>query len=371
MKKLVTPFLYAIIFLLYIPKPVLSQKSPAFKLGVILPLSGNLAFFGQAHLNSEILFQEDKSSPSPKTRFTIVYEDSAYDTKQAISAYRKLISIDKVDAIYCFGGPMLSALAPLAEADKIPFFAPESEDRDAANKKYVTLFRNVTGEFGKVIWDELRSKGVKNLGVVRNNNQFMDTLMRGVVDNAQIGEFVTKEIDVIPGTVDFRTQILQLKKKKLDYLLVLLLPGSHRAFLKQSMELGYKIPMIGVEEFAVTEENAGLEKYIEDTLVVAPYVTKEFRTRYNNRFGTDLGIEYGVEYYDFLSLFFTTILKQYTVPTKEKLIKEMRFTREKAGISGNYTLKKTDTGATYYSFPIGIYKVGDGKLVDYKMVDKF
>lgn len=307
----------------------LSQEPRPLKLGVILPLSGNLAFFGNAHLNSEKLFKEDRTQPKVNRRFTIIYEDSAYDAKQAISAYRKLVSIDKVDAIYSFGGPMLSALAPLAEADKIPFFAPESEDNDAKDKQYVTLYRNVTGEFGKVIWDELRERDVKNLGVVRNNNQFMDTFMRGVIDNTKSGETVSKEIDAIPGTVDFRTQILKLKKKKLDYLLVLLLPGSHRAFLKQSMELGYKVPMIGVEEFAVPEEDTGLEKHIEDTLVVAPYVTNEFRARYKTNFGTDLGIEYGVEYYDFLSLFYTTILRQYTIPSKEKLIKQMRLTSGK------------------------------------------
>ncbi len=182
---------------------------------------------------------------------------------------------------------------------------------------------------------------------------------------------MSKEIDAIPGIVDFRTQILKLKKKKLDYLLVLLLPGSHRAFLKQSMELGYKVPMIGVEEFAVPEENAGLEKHIEDTLVVAPYVTDEFRLRYKKSFGTDLGIEYGVEYYDFLSLLYNTILRQYTKPSNEKLVEEMRLTGEKTGVSGNYVLKKTETGAVYFSFPIAIYKVYRGTLLKYKVVDKF
>lgn len=346
-----------------------SEETRSFKLGVILPLSGNLAFFGHAHLNSEKLFKEDNANASKK--LTIIYEDSGYDAKQAISAYRKLLSVDKVDAIYSFGGPMLSALAPLAEADKIPFFAPESEDQDAKDKKYVTLFRNVTNEFGKVVWDELRSRGVKNLGVVSNSNQFMDTVTRGVIDNAKNGELVSKEIDAIPGAVDFRTQILKLKKKKLDHLLVLLLPGSHRAFLKQSMELGYKVPMIGVEEFAVTEENAGLENYIEDTLVVAPYVTEEFRTRYNNKFGSDLGIEYGVEYYDFLSLITETVPGTDKRFSNEYFIEQMHFNGERIGISGKYSLKRTDTGATYYSFPIALYKVKGGKLELFKIISSF
>jgi ABC-type branched-subunit amino acid transport system substrate-binding protein len=365
MKNLI---LFLIISLSLLPYSHSEEPTP-FKLGVILPLSGNLAFFGNAHLNSEKLFKEDNANANKK--LTIIYEDSGYDAKQAISAYRKLLSVDKVDAIYCFGGPMLSALAPLAEADKIPFFAPESEDQDAKDKKYVTLFRNITNEFGKVVWDELRSRGVKNLGVVRNSNQFMDTVTRGVIDNAKNGEVVSKEIDAIPGSVDFRTQILKLKKKKLDYLLVLLLPGSHRAFLKQSMELGYKLAMIGVEEFAVTEENAGLENYIEDTLVVAPYVTEEFRTRYNNKFGSDLGIEYGVEYYDFLSLVTEIIPGTDKRFSNEYFIEQMHFAGEKTGISGKYSLKRTDTGATYYSFPIALYKVKGGKLVTYKVVENF
>lgn len=346
-----------------------SEERRNFKLGVILPLSGNLAFFGRAHLNSELIYKEDHSKTNEKP--SIIYEDSGYDAKQAISAYRKLVSTDKVDAIYCFGGPMLSALAPLAEADKIPFFAPESEDQDAKDKRYVTLFRNVTHEFGQVAWDELRTKGVKHLGVIKNSNQFMDTVMRGVVENAKGGEIVSTEVDAIPGSVDFRTQILKLKKKKLDYLLVLLLPGSHRAFLKQSMELGFTVPMIGVEEFAVTEENVGLENFIEDTFVVAPYVTNEFRTRYNIKFGTDLGIEYGVEYYDFLSLLSEILLAQTTPLSKEDFIEHMHFSGERTGISGKYSLKRTASGANYFSFPIALYKVKSGKLEMYKVVDEF
>ena len=160
------------------------SQAKKFKLGVILPLSGDLTFFGKAHLNTAEMY----SGSQEKLEYEIVYEDSAYDVKKAVSAYKKLVTIDKVDAVFSFGGPMLAALAPLAERDKLPLFASESESADVEGRKYVFLFRNEIGEFGRVIWDELRNQGKKSIGIVKNRNQFMATFARGIIENGREGE---------------------------------------------------------------------------------------------------------------------------------------------------------------------------------------
>lgn len=100
--------------------PTPNTLSDRIKLGVIVPLTGPLAFFGQDFVRTFNLTVEDQ--PDLKKYVDIIWEDSAYDSKKAVAAFNKLSTIDKVDLIYSFGGPMLNALAPLAERQKIPLF---------------------------------------------------------------------------------------------------------------------------------------------------------------------------------------------------------------------------------------------------------
>lgn len=363
MRRIIISFFICLAFSIL---PVEAQnQTKKFKLGVILPLSGDLAFFGKAHLNTAEMFK----GAQEKLEYEIVYEDSAYDVKKAVTAYKKLSTIDKVDAIFSFGGPMLAALAPLAERDKLPLFASESESTDVDGRKYVFLFRNEIGEFGRVIWDELRSQGKKSIGIVKNRNQFMATFARGIIENAREGEVASVEIDVDPGSTDLRTQLLRLKKSKFDILGVLFLPGSHRAFLNQARTLAIKYPMIGVEEFLLPEENLDLDDYIDGTLIVTPYVTEDFRKDYKEKFSSDLGIEYGVEYYDFLKLLNATLAKE-PYQNREKFISAMQFSGESQGLSGPFSVKKTAKGGVYYSFPIAIYKIEKGKLLLHKLYER-
>jgi ABC-type branched-subunit amino acid transport system substrate-binding protein len=353
----------------FTPFALNAEDKVKFKLGVILPLSGDLAFFGQAHMNAAKLLHEDL--PKFAGRVEIIYEDSAYDAKKAVSAFRKLVSIDKVDAVFSFGGPILSVLAPLAENETIPYFTSESEVKDVEGKHFVSLFRNEAGEFGRALWDELRVQKKTTLGIVRNQNQFMNTLVAGISDNAIGSEKVEVLIDEPPGSTDLRSSILKLKKKKFDLLGIFLLPGSHRAFLSQAKSAGIQGPFVGLEEFLVPDENAGFESYIEGSLVIAPFVTEEFRQRYKKEFLNELGIEYGVEYYDFLKLLNQTVASTNSdFSDKELFLKKMRFVGEQVGISGPFVVKTTSNKAVYYSFPIAIYKVNQGKLALHRFFER-
>ena len=362
--------LILVVFFLFLsPLSINSEEKQKFKLGVILPLSGDLAFFGKAHLNIAKLLEEDL--PKFAGRVELIYEDSAYDAKKAVSAFRKLVSVDKVDAIFSFGGPILSVLAPLAENEKVPYFTSESEVKDAEGRHFVSLFRNEAGEFGRALWDELRVQKKTSLGIVRNQNQFMNTLVAGISDNAIGSERVEVLIDEPPGSTDLRSSILKLKKKKFDMLGIFLLPGSHRAFLSQAKSAGIQGPFVGLEEFLVPDENAGFESYIDGSLVIAPFVTDEFRQRYRKEFSTELGIEYGVEYYDFLKLINQTVTSMNNnFSDQELFLKKMRFVGEQVGISGPFVVKTTSNKAVYYSFPIAIYKVNQGKLAPHRFFER-
>ncbi len=77
------------------------RKPSEFKIGVILPQTGYSAFIGESVRKGMDLSLDIDVKANPDAKIKLVYEDSAGDIKQAVSAYHKLVSVDKVNAVVC------------------------------------------------------------------------------------------------------------------------------------------------------------------------------------------------------------------------------------------------------------------------------
>jgi ABC-type branched-subunit amino acid transport system substrate-binding protein len=257
---------------------------------------------------------------------------------------------------------MLNVLAPIAETRSIPFFATESETKDCENRKFCSLFRNSADEWGQAVWQMLRAKEQKKIGIVKNQNQFMNTFVDAIIRNKNAEEIVEIWIDVPADVSDFRTSVLNLKNKNFDALGVFLLPNSHRAMLNALNNVNSRVQMFGVEEFLVKENNKGLEKLVEDTLIFTPAVSKKFNTDFTSRHGETAGYFYAVAAYDFMNLLAETIKNNPNL-RKLELIKALHFKDQRIGEGGIYKLKFSKENVPFYSFPIAVHQLKSGKAV--------
>lgn len=336
------------------------SKSKKIKLGAIVPLSGPLAFFGNDYVRAYDLLKSD--FPEIEKIIDIHWEDSAYDGKLALSAFNKLVAVNQVDIVFSFGGPMLNVLAPIAELKRVPFFATESEKRDCEGRDYCSLFRNEEDEWGQATWRMLRKQGKKNIGIVKNQNQFMNTFVNAIVRNKNDDESVELFLDIPPEMVDLRTSVLPLKSKNFDAVGVYLLPTSHHGFLEALRSLNKQFTLFGVEEFLVEENNKGFENLIEGTLVIAPHATKHYRAKFESNYGHSAGFYYTPAFYDFMVLLKDTIAKDGGLRGLD-LVNEMHFKGEREGVSGKFSVKISGEGVYSYSFPISVYKVSRPRVV--------
>ncbi len=334
--------------------------------GLIVPLTGPLAFFGKDYVRAYELAVAAR--PELKELLDIRWEDSAYDSKQATTAFNKLVLTDKAQVIMSFGGPMLSALAPLAQAKQIPFFATESAKADCQDRSYCSLFRNEENEWGQATWKLLRKQKQKKIGIIKNQNQFMNTFVNALDNTKSSEESVEILLDLPPDTSDLRTQILSLRNKQYDALGIYLLPGSHHGFLSASRSLKVKFPLFGVEEFLVKENNHGYEDIVNGTHVIAPAASNEYRERFEKQFGYSAGFFYTPAFYDFANLL-ADVIKTAPAARGTELVKAMRFTGSREGVSGKYSVKVSEQGVHSYSFPIAIYRVDAGQTVVEEIIE--
>lgn len=106
-----------------------SQRKHEIKIGVILPLTGGAAVYGQAIKNGMELARSEDSVASPNRIVSPKYQDDQSLPASSVSAAHNLIDIEKVPAI--IGGAMSStaeAIIPLCEASKIVLLSPTATE---------------------------------------------------------------------------------------------------------------------------------------------------------------------------------------------------------------------------------------------------
>jgi ABC-type branched-subunit amino acid transport system substrate-binding protein len=104
------------------------------RVGVSAPLSGVLAEYGTAVRNGITLAQS--SDPTVNKHLKIVFEDSQWDPKTAVSAYHALVNNHKAQVIYNWGNPTSEAVIPIAERAGTPLIAMSSDPKVAKDKRW-------------------------------------------------------------------------------------------------------------------------------------------------------------------------------------------------------------------------------------------
>src|SRR5690606_14413474 len=106
-----------------------------FKVGVILPLSGPWAEFGEAQKSGFELAR--MSAPDNFRNIRFIYEDGEHQGHQTIAAYRKLRNRDNVNIVFVWGVMPADVIAPLAEREGVPLLVSAQVVDVAKGRKYV------------------------------------------------------------------------------------------------------------------------------------------------------------------------------------------------------------------------------------------
>ena len=98
-----------------------NESNNRVKIGATLVLSGNSAKWGEMAKNGiELILEEKNSDPNLKNNYKVIYEDTRGEPSKAISGFKKLIDVDKVQIVL---GDMLSsttlAMSPMANDSKV------------------------------------------------------------------------------------------------------------------------------------------------------------------------------------------------------------------------------------------------------------
>ena len=228
-----------------------SAMAADIKVGVVSPMTGATATFGQENTNG-IKLAYEKLKKGPGKKFDLIIEDDKSEAIESTNATRKLLSVDKVSVM--IGAPTSSlalASAPIVQEAKIPFITPTATNAKVTMVGDYITRACFTDDFQGVVMAKFAVntlKKTKGLVLVENTSDYSKGLAKAFSDEFLKlgGKMVsTEELTYAAKDTDFQSLLRKVKRANPDFVFV---PGYYvevGLLLKQARALGITAPFLG------------------------------------------------------------------------------------------------------------------------------
>ena len=272
---------------------VLRADEGRYRIGVIIPLSGQVASLGHyVRRGVELALRE--LPPGERQAIEVVFEDDQFDPKKTISAYNRLSQQGRLDAVFVIGSPPANALAPLTERNKQVLIAVGGSDPNIVkDRSYAFVHWVIPPILGLRLVDELLRRDFKRLafvcaeatGALADVNAAISALHeRGAGGRIVYNEAFAKD------ETDYRAALGAIKTRQADAVVVVLFPGALSSFARQFRQLKLDAELIGMETFEdEAEVKAAAGALLGTWYVNASDPTADFVERYKQAFGEHPG----------------------------------------------------------------------------------
>ncbi len=252
------------------------RKTSEFKIGVILPQTGHSAFIGESVRKGMDISLDIAYKAAPNANITLIYEDSAGDIKQAVSAYHKLVSVDKVNAVVCVSSGA-KALKPLADRDKIVLFctAVSSSSITKGSPWCFRFFINADVDAKMMGEYAVQKQGFKKPAVIYINDEMglsYSNVFSATVES--LGSKVVASEGFSFGVSDFKPILLKIAEAKPDAIYIQAYIDSMARIPVQMKEIGLNIPILSVGTISQPEVMRQAGSAVEGVV----YTTCDFNT---------------------------------------------------------------------------------------------
>jgi branched-chain amino acid transport system substrate-binding protein len=224
------------------------------KVGVLQPLTGPIASFGQKTLDGIKLIHSKYAKLPNGDTIKLVIVDNQFDKVQTVNGYKRLASGEKVVAIE---GPLASSMAlavkRFAGATKTPTVTQiATNPRVTKGSKYLTRACFTDDFQGTVAAKYALKHGLKNAVIVFDMKQDYSVGLAKAFEKAykKDGGKILKKLFINTGDKDFNAQVAQIKRLNPEFIYTPNYAPEEGLFLRQLRAAGVKAPVMGGDGIA-------------------------------------------------------------------------------------------------------------------------
>ena len=236
--------------------------SNVIKIGVIAPLTGNVAQYGVATVNGFKLKVKEINAAGGINgkKIEIVEADSKGDTQEAINIFKKMVSQDKIDVLM---GEVISkpslAIAPLAEQAKIPMITATGTAFDITKDKDFVFRTTYTDPYqGEAVAKYAKSKGFNTVTILTNStSDYSVGLADAFKAQAQKLGIQIKEEKYTADDKDFKAVLTKVKGYNSSMIFIPDYYNTIGLILTQAKDLGITSQFMGGDGWDGIQTNFG------------------------------------------------------------------------------------------------------------------
>jgi branched-chain amino acid transport system substrate-binding protein len=200
------------------------------------PLAKNAGLAGLGGAKVEVVFADNQGSPATGQNQTL-----------------RLITEEKVVALTgCYQSGITLTASAIAEKYGIPFLNGESVAANLTERGFKWFFRTtpIASDFAKIYHEfltDMKAAGAKtdNVALVHDNTEY-GTSVAGTITSAfkEKGQAIALDVAYAVNATDVQSQVLQLKEKNPDVVIMISYTSDAILFAKTMQALDYKPPML-------------------------------------------------------------------------------------------------------------------------------
>jgi branched-chain amino acid transport system substrate-binding protein len=348
----------------------------SIKIGVVLPLSGNLAKIGVPKKNAFELAAKVINSNGKNKKIEFEYEDSKGAPKDGLSAFQKLLINKSIKYFYIDLTPVVDACVPIINKNKVITFAGSAQAE--VTEQSVYLYRIFAGGEQEIelIVNHLNSIKKPKIFILHTNELYGKTasdLLLKLYSNTD-GKIIGSD-EYSLSQKDFKDIINKINKSNFDNLVVLGYGLEFPGLLKQLKEANFPLEKIVMNLGATNAQVVALgPQFTNGITFVGPRFTyllennllddkmKNFVTEYQAKFNEipDFRAAYA---YDFVTVLYDAISKA-NIQSVDAIGNNILKTINYNGVSGKISFKTNRDSKT--DLVLAKYKEGKMVLVDEK-----
>jgi branched-chain amino acid transport system substrate-binding protein len=274
------------------------------KVGVLLPLTGSMAKFGEIEKRSFDMAVEEinaKGGVNGK-KIELLFEDDTGKPDVGRSGLEKLISREKVPVVTGgYASSVVAAAAPVAQQFKVPFVICTGAADDVTEKGYDYVFRvnQTASEYPNAVKSFLQgvAKDVKTVALLYENTAFGQSSSKSFEEDAKgLGLKILVKEGYQAGAIDFTPILTRVKAANPDLIYMVSYVMDASLLMRQSKELrinpkmyvgggaGFTLP-----EFAKSAGDAGDYVYSATLWVdTLPFPgAKQYADNFRKKYGSE------------------------------------------------------------------------------------
>ena len=318
-------------------KHIVLNDNKIIKIGVIAPLTGNVAFLGDGIKYAVRMAEAElASTTNNKWQYKVILENDSFDASRAVSAAQKLISIDHVAAIVTLASAAGNAVNPVAEKARVIQFGIAS-DPNVANGHYNFIHWTPPYEETKIFVPELQKRGYHRVAILGAKIQGVTAVIHSLQKDIQNTDIQIVDQEMFDfGTKDFRTMIAKAQSNHPDIYVLFAFSPELDLIAKQLKENGITTPVTSIESF---EQSDHPEIYEGDWYVNGADTTLSFIDSYSKIYNKPPSLGAG-NAYDIIHLISDAAEKvdSNTLPTSEQIAEKLYTIKNVQGALGNLSI---------------------------------